>query len=344
MNLATPESPSLTSAPGLAAPPSIAFCLARGVEPIRGYVLQERIGVGGYGEVWSAFAPGGLTKAVKFVYGRLDESRATREVRSLAHARALRHPFLLTLERIEVVDGHLVVVMEMADSNLKVRFQECRGAGLPGIPRDEMLGYLREAAEALDYLSETHSLQHLDVKPENLLLVSGHVKVGDFGLLKELRDTGASLVSGLTPGYASPEVFDGQPSRRSDQYSLAIVYQEMATGTLPFDGRSLAALASQHLHVAPDFSGLTPHERFAVGKALSKDPAGRFASCLEFVARLAHRASATVITGAKPPTGFPRRDPADRRRVGRPPRRADRGGRSGRRPSTSRRCRWIGRS
>ncbi len=229
-------------------------------------------------------------------------------MRSLSHATGLRHPFLLTLERIEVVDGHLVVVMEMADSNLKVRFQECRRAGLPGIPREEMLGYLREAAEALDYLSDTHSLQHLDVKPENLLLVSGHIKVGDFGLLKELRDTGASLVSGLTPGYALPEVFDGQPSRRSDQYSLAIVYQEMVTGTLPFDGRSSAALASQHLHVAPDLLGLTPHERFAVGKALSKDPAARFASCREFVARLAHRASATV-TGLRPTRVAPGHDP-----------------------------------
>jgi serine/threonine protein kinase len=245
--------------------PSIAFRLARGAEIIPGYVLQERIGVGGYGEVWNATAPGGLAKAVKFVYGRLEESRASRELKSLDHVKALRHPFLLTLERIEVVDGHLVVVMEMADSNLKARFQQARLAGLPGIPREELLAYLQEAAEALDYLSESHSLQHLDVKPENLLLVGRHVKLGDFGLLKQLRETSASLISGLTPAYASPEVFDGRADRRSDQYSLAIVYQEMATGVLPFEGQSTAALASQHLHSDPDLSGLTPQERFAVG-------------------------------------------------------------------------------
>ncbi|NUQ65861.1 MAG: protein kinase, partial [Pirellulales bacterium] len=276
---------------------SIGFRLASGSELISGYRLQERIGVGGYGEVWSAIAPGGMVKAVKILYGRLEESRASHELKALYRVKGLRHPFLLTLERIEVVDGHLVVVTELADSNLKERFQQCRDSGLPGLPREELLRYLEEAADALDYLSDSHSLQHLDVKPENLLLVSNHVKVGDYGLLKDLQDTSVSMISGLTPRYASPEVFDGRPSRRSDQYSLAIVFQEMATGELPFDGRTSATLATQHLHSAPNLAGLTAQERFAIGKALSKDPVRRFGSCREFVARLMHRGTATILTG-----------------------------------------------
>jgi serine/threonine protein kinase len=248
-------------------------------EPIPGYSLKERIGAGGYGEVWTADAPGGLTKAIKFVYGYFDDYRATNELKALNRIKAVRHPFLLSLERIEVVDQQLVIVTELADSSLKDRFKECRDTELPGIPRDELLGYLRDAADGLDFLSENFSLQHLDIKPENLLLVGGRVKVADFGLVKDVHEANVSVMGGLTPMYAPPEVFDGRPSHRSDQYSLAIVYQEMLTGELPFAGRTAAQLTSQHLHGTPCLDQLPAADRAAVGRALSKDPQQRFPTC-----------------------------------------------------------------
>ena len=107
-------------------------------EPIPGYRIRERIGAGGYGEVWTADAPGGLVKAIKFVYGFLNEDRASRELKALNRIKAVRHPFLLSLERIEVVDGQLLIVTELAEASLKERFDECRANGLPGIPRDEL--------------------------------------------------------------------------------------------------------------------------------------------------------------------------------------------------------------
>ena len=157
-------------------------------ESILGYNLKERIGAGGYGEVWVAEAPGGLLKAVKLIYGFHDENRAQRELKALNRIKEVRHAFLLSLERIEVVEGRLVVVTELAEKSLKDRFCECIDSGLPGIPRDELLTYICDAAEALDFLSEVHSLPHLDVKPENLLVVGGHIKVADFGLVKDIHD------------------------------------------------------------------------------------------------------------------------------------------------------------
>ena len=207
--------------------------LGKSDEPIFGYVLEERIGAGGYGEVYSAIAPGGLKKAFKFVFGAAHDERAAREMSALARVKEVHHPFLLSLERIEVWKGQLVIVTELADGSLKDRFRECCDQGMLGIPRDELLGYLADAADALDYLNEKYSLQHLDVKPENLLLVGSHAKVGDFGLLKDLEQTCASLVGGLSPVYSPPELFDGRPNRHSDQYSLAIVFQEMLTGECP---------------------------------------------------------------------------------------------------------------
>ncbi|MEX2185328.1 MAG: tubulin-like doman-containing protein [Pirellulales bacterium] len=263
-------------------------------EPIAGYILRERIGAGGYGEVWKADAPGGLVKAVKLVYGYLNEERATTELKAFNRIKQVRHPFLLSLERIEIVEGQLVIVTELADSSMKEWYEECRKAGLPGIPRDELIGYLRDAADALDYMSSHFSLQHLDVKPENLLMVAGHIKVGDFGLVKDLRDGTASLMQGMTPIYAPPEVFDGRATSQSDQYSLAIVFQEMLTGQLPFPGRTLAQLASQHLHSPPRLNMLPASDRPIIGRALSKDPAGRFKDCREMVESLAEAGRAAA--------------------------------------------------
>ncbi|WP_186767700.1 protein kinase domain-containing protein [Blastopirellula retiformator] len=266
--------------------------------------MRQRIGAGGYGEVWTAEAPGGLQKAVKFVYGFHDEARAARELKALHRIRSVRHPFLLSLERVEVIDGQLVIVTELADKSLKDRFEECRTAGLPGVPRAELLRYLSDSAEGLDYMSEQHSLQHLDVKPENLLIVGDHSKVADFGLVKHLQDVTASMMAGLTPVYAAPEVFHDQPSKQSDQYSLAIVFQEMLTGALPFPGKTPAQLTAQHLSSKPRLNSLPEADRPIIDRALAKDPAQRFRNCREMLAALvaaSDPASSLPATGVVAP-------------------------------------------
>lgn len=177
---------------------------AGGTACIAGYELQERIGVGGFGEVWRAIGPGGLHKAVKILHGHLDDRQAHIELKALERMRELRHPFLLNLERIEVCNERLIVVTELADRCLEDRFEEARREGHRGIPRDELMGYLRDAADALDFMFEQHGLQHLDIKPENLLLQGNHVKIGDFGLARDVRHTAVSMVGGFTPLYAPP--------------------------------------------------------------------------------------------------------------------------------------------
>src|SRR5438067_1267215 len=141
-------------------------------EPIAGYRLVEFLGRGGFGEVWKCEAPGGLFKAIKFVRGNLDavdiESLPVeQEWKALQLVKRIRHPFLLGIDRLELAEGELLVVMELADRNLADALMKARKAGLPGIPRSELLAYLREAAEALDVINLQHHLQHLDVKPGN---------------------------------------------------------------------------------------------------------------------------------------------------------------------------------
>jgi serine/threonine protein kinase len=274
-------------------------------EPIPGYTLIERIGGGGFGEVWKAVAPGGLLKAIKFVYGDLQTSseagqRAEQELKALSRVKTVRHPYILSLERYDIVDGRLIIVMELADRNLWDRFRECRAEGLPGIPREELLAYMVESAEALDLMNGQYQLQHLDIKPQNLFLVHNHAKIADFGLVKDLEGRIASVTGGVTPVYAAPETFDGWVSRFSDQYSLAIVYQELLTGQRPFDGTSARQLITQHLHARPFLDPLSPGDREAIGRALAKKPDNRFPSCFELVQALRGDNGQAAVGGSAP--------------------------------------------
>src|SRR3954454_2926987 len=261
-------------------------------EPIPGYRLIEPLGSGGFGEVWKCEAPGGLFKAIKFVYGNLhsldvDGVRAEQELHALQRIKEVRHPFICTLEQIQEVEGELVIVMELADRSLHDLLVEQQNAGLIGIPRDDLLRYLRDASEALDYMNEKHKLQHRDVKPRNLFLISERVKVADFGLVKHLeRQSASGLLGGVTPLYAPPETFNGKISTTCDQYSLAIVYQELLTGQRPFAGKNVRALAQAHLQGEPELRPLPEQERPIVARALSKDPTRRFPSCMAFVRAL----------------------------------------------------------
>ncbi len=271
---------------------------APNVEPIRGYRLIEPVGKGGFGEVWKCEAPGGIFKAIKFVYGDLNghenqRFRPEEELRAFQLIKSIRHPFLLSIDRVENVDGELIIITELADHNLHELKLKHQAQGKPGLPREELLGYLREAAEVLDLMNRKFDLQHLDIKPRNLFVVSEHVKVADFGLVNRLTHKDAKIETGaITPLYGAPELFEGKLSRQCDQYSLAIVYQELLTGTLPFVGENSRQLMMAHLQAEPDLSPLSESDRAVVARALAKDPAQRFASCGDFLRALQGQTSA----------------------------------------------------
>ena len=235
------------------------------------------------------------TKPIKFVSSLDSQQRKTtsldQEFEAFQQIKAIRHPFLLTLERVELIGTDLVMVMELADCHLLDRYSECVRQGMIGVPRDELLGYLADASEALDMISTKHGLQHLDIKPANLFLVGDHVKVGDYGLVARL-DPGSpasgtlQMQRGLTPQFCAPEVVRGNVDSRSDQYSLALVYCQMLTTVFPFKAHNPAQMLFMHATVAPKLDALPEQDRPIVAKALSKKPEERFVSSLEFITAL----------------------------------------------------------
>src|SRR5439155_10311258 len=98
----------------------------------------------------------------------------------------------------------------------------------------------------------------------------------DFGLVGRLGESSDGPAGprngGVTPLYSAPELLRGTLSRHSDQYSLAVVYQQMLTGSVPFWHESVYELMMRHLSGEPDLSALPEGDRPAVRRALAKVP------------------------------------------------------------------------
>jgi serine/threonine protein kinase len=268
-------------------------------EAVPGYRLVARLGKGGFGEVWKANGPGGFAVALKFVSltGQLGAS----ELRSLEVVKALHHPNLLAVFGAWQVQGFLVIAMELADKTLLDRLHEATAQGQAGIPHDELLRYMEDAAKGIDYLnlpdkklsdSTKEAIQHRDIKPQNIFVMGGGVKIGDFGLLRILKKTVTEHTGSLTLSYAAPEFFMGHTSRHSDQYSLAVTYCHLRGGRLPFSGHA-GQIMQGHLKGTPDLTMLPEGERAVVARALAKDPSDRWPDCRTFAGEL-FRAAPTL--------------------------------------------------
>jgi formylglycine-generating enzyme required for sulfatase activity len=300
-----------TPGPGLATHSGVE--LKPGARPVPDYELVQRLGRGGFGEVWKAIGPGGVAVALKFI--RLDEKAGAIEQRSLDLIRDIRHPNLLALFGSWQRDGFLILALELGEGTLLDRLAQAQAAGTPGIPPGELLDHMRDAARGLDYLNG-QGIQHRDVKPHNFLLVGGGVKVADFGLAKLLQHTLTSNTGSLTPAYAAPEFFNGQTSSLSDQYSLAVTYCQLRGGRLPFEG-SPTELMMGHVIREPDLTMLPQSERTAVARALAKKSPERWPNCQTFVRALAAAVEGCTPTpdGLQPqpfPSGHQKAGPSDR--------------------------------
>jgi serine/threonine protein kinase len=256
------------------------------------YVLIRKLGAGAFGEVWHAHGPGRLDVALKFI-----PNVRAHELRALDAIKSIRHPNLVSVFGAWHKDNCLILAMEICDLTLLDRLAEAYTQNLPGIPLKELLGYMTDAANGLDALN-AKQVQHRDVKPANLLLLNGGVKVADFGLAKALENTVASNSGAGTVAYTAPECFKGELTYQSDQYSLAVTYCHLRTGHLLFKGDQ-AQIMYAHLERKPDLSIFPSTEAAVLARALSKQPEKRWDNCKVFINEILKTA-----VSSQPPKNF----------------------------------------
>src|SRR3954447_4393256 len=227
----------------------------------------------------------GRLVAVKVLAGHLSEDdrerrRFEREARAAAGLSS--HPHVVTIYDVGEHDGRAFIVMElMRGGTVGERLRAGRA-----IADDTVLGWLREAASALDAAHEA-GVVHRDIKPPNLLLDErDRLAIADFGIARlamEDQLTATGQVLG-TAAYISPEQAVGDPATpASDRYALAVVAFELLTGSKPFQAENFAAQARAHVEDPPPAaSSINPDlprdvDR-VLSRALAKDPGDRWPS------------------------------------------------------------------
>ena len=239
------------------------------------YEPQERLGIGGQGEVIRAWDHlHGRNVALKLRDVGTDETREALLAEAQTLLRLRPHPCLPLFRDDFFIGDRYVIVMDWVEGCSLDRILAERGD--PGLAPSVVLSWLVSVAAALDHLhSHDPPIVHGDVKPANVVLTpDNRVVLVDFGL------AGPQGVApgGGTRGYVAPEVATGcSPTSAADIYGLAATAVALLTGSPPTGVRATWE------GVAPALAG--PLER-SLRRALAPDPAQRPSSAGELLERM----------------------------------------------------------
>jgi eukaryotic-like serine/threonine-protein kinase len=263
------------------------------------YVIQKKLGEGGFGAVYEAEQPAFHRKiAIKTLHRHLTSNKnvvARFHREGLLASKLESHPSAIKMLNLgQTEDGYLWIAMEyLTGGTLTDRINQ------GSISPEEMLEILGPVCELLD---EAHrqGIVHRDLKPDNIMLVTqkGKIvpKVLDFGIAgiidnpNETGITKTGTISG-TPPYMSPEQWRGLKftDARSDVYAVGVIVYQCLAGKLPFEARSTPDWMLCHMMQPPApfpvaIAGrLMPVElKPAILKSLAKEPRDRYQSAGEF--------------------------------------------------------------
>jgi serine/threonine-protein kinase len=276
------------------------------------YVVERKLGEGGFGAVYRAVHPViGKTAAVKVLHPQYSSnpdvvSRFVSEARAVNQ---IRHRHIIDIFSFGTLeDGRHYYVMELLEGVTLDAYLERAGRLEPV----QALPILQGVARALEAAHEA-GIAHRDLKPENVFLAvydDGTVfpKILDFGVAKLLTGSGPGPIHRThtgtpigTPRYMSPEQCQGRKvDHRTDIYSFGVITHRMLAGKLPFEASAALELMLMHVGTPPPrlsevVEGLDPAWDEPILRMLEKDPERRPATLSEAFQGLLRQAESLGI-------------------------------------------------
>lgn len=290
--------------PSPTAPRSCTLSVAPGAVLRERYLLQQIVGTGGMSMVYRAqdlrhevSEASMRVIAVKVLHEELrEDARAIERLkREFAQMQLLAHPSVLKVFDVDVDRGVWFMTMELLEGQSLSMYLRTHRAAHP-----QALDVVKSCGEALQFAHE-RGIVHGDLKPGNVFLTSGGVRVFDFiGAADEARSDRAA-----TPAYASPQRLAGDmPHPSDDIYSLGCVAYELLSGVHPFDRKP--ATVAHELGLQPTrIPSLSYRQWRALDRALAFDRRDRPASMRAFLDALLHHEPAEASPPPSSAVGAP---------------------------------------
>lgn len=213
------------------------------------YMLVTSLGEGGMADVYLAVDTIlNREVAIKVLRGELGKDpvallRFQREANAVSK---LNHPNVVDVYDVGECEGRHYIVMEYVRGRTLKQLISQRGA----LNCDEAVNIMMQLTSAVQHAHENHII-HRDIKPQNVLVKDdGTVKITDFGIAlahDAVQLTQSNAVLG-SAHYLAPETTRGEtPTNQVDIYALGIVFYELLTGSVPFNGDNPVQIAMKHL-------------------------------------------------------------------------------------------------